>query len=223
MPSIKKTSKKSDNNLKCNKGLTCGVVSPGPKYGLKTVVGYNNHCVSKNRNPAYTIPKAKLKDAICLGPGPKYFYNLPSIPGYSFPRAVYKDRIICSPGPKYTLPGFWSPAYTLSGRPKSKCSETIAGPYAAPKTPQGPAYPFGLKGKEDKCGINPPIRDVGPITLIKPRAPTYYMVPRRPINEICRSPGPKYTLPIDKAPQYSFGIKHNKCTLIPKTDCDDLC
>lgn len=69
-------------------------IGPGPKYDLRPVVGYKDHCHSKVREPAYTIGKAKRGQKIpCVGPGPnKYYYQLPGIAGYTIPRAVFKDR-----------------------------------------------------------------------------------------------------------------------------------
>lgn len=47
-------------------------VGPGPKYKLRTLVGYEEHCLSRHRGPAYTIrPRTELHKR-SIGPGPQY-------------------------------------------------------------------------------------------------------------------------------------------------------
>ncbi|XP_014216121.1 outer dense fiber protein 3-like protein 2 [Copidosoma floridanum] len=224
MPS-KKITAEGDKKPK-NKTLSCGTKSPGPKYNLRPVVGYDLHCHSKPRYPAYTIGKIQKIKVPCVGPGPnKYFPKLPKIPGYSIPRAVYKEVKSCSPGPKYTLPDFTAPAYTIVGKPKTRCPPPLSGPYDPPKYPPGPSFPFGLKGKDRKCEFNPPIRDPGDISLIKPTSPAFNLIGRPKTKTPCIGPGPAAYFPKIKecVPAYSFGLKHTECSTIPRTECDELC
>lgn len=58
---------------------------PGPKYQLKTLVGYKEHCLSKYRNPSYTFGHRRPGLRKCEVPGPKYV--LPTLfkpDGFSF-------------------------------------------------------------------------------------------------------------------------------------------
>ncbi|CAB0039819.1 unnamed protein product [Trichogramma brassicae] len=76
-----------DRNLhKINKNKdscakSCGVQAPGPKYNLRAVVGYKDHCHSKWREPAYTIGQIVPARRSCVGPGPAKYMIKP--PGYS--------------------------------------------------------------------------------------------------------------------------------------------
>ncbi|OXU20267.1 hypothetical protein TSAR_015197 [Trichomalopsis sarcophagae] len=226
MPSkkIDKQTEGKESKTPLHKTLTCGTRTPGPKYKLKSLVGYDDHCHSKYRNPAYTIGKKQKAKEICLGPGPKYLYNLPGIPGYSFPRSAYRPTKDCSPGPKYTLPGFSSPAFSIANRPKAKCDKASPGPYDPYPLPIGPTFVLTGRGKYRKCEYNPPMRDVGPVTLLKPNSPAFSIVSRQTTKDRCKSPGPKYFPALmKKSPEYTFGLKHSECSIIPRTECDELC
>lgn len=59
-------------------------IGPGPKYKLKTVVGYNDHCASRYRNPAYSIAARQTGGEMgCDGPGPIYYAELPRSQGFT--------------------------------------------------------------------------------------------------------------------------------------------
>lgn len=61
---------------------------PGPKYKLKTLVGYKNHCISKYRNPAYTFGGCRLIFEVPDSPGPKYMIEKRKLNGFTFGHAL---------------------------------------------------------------------------------------------------------------------------------------
>ena len=58
-------------------------IGPGPKYKLKTLVGYDDHCYSRLRNPAYSIAYKQTGGSGTCGPGPQYLIRLSRKPGFS--------------------------------------------------------------------------------------------------------------------------------------------
>ncbi|KAL7293723.1 hypothetical protein TKK_0012794 [Trichogramma kaykai] len=223
-----------DRNLhKINKNKdscakSCGVQAPGPKYNLRAVVGYKDHCHSKWREPAYTIGQIVPARRSCVGPGPaKYMIKPPGIPGYTFPKAVHNPAKSCSPGPKYDLPGFWAPAFSIVPKPKSRCPTPTSGPYDPPIYPPGPSFAFAGKPKDKPCQFSPPIRDPGPLCLVYQCPPKFSIGTRPKSRPRCDGPGPaKYfpqRLKCCKRPGYTFGVKFHECVRLPKVECDDQC
>ena len=47
-------------------------------------MGYQEHCLSRYRNPAYTFGNKYPSLRLCEGPGPKYLLDKPIRGGFSF-------------------------------------------------------------------------------------------------------------------------------------------
>lgn len=58
--------------------------APGPKYQLKTLVGYKDHCISRHRNPAYTFGGRHIILEMIESPGPKYMIEERRPKGFTF-------------------------------------------------------------------------------------------------------------------------------------------
>ncbi|XP_076644961.1 uncharacterized protein LOC143354593 [Halictus rubicundus] len=198
----------------------CGVRSPGPKYQLKTLVGYEKHCLSRYRNPAYTIGTRLLGLRACEGPGPKYLLPGPKRGGFSFGLVGRTIAPFCGPGPKYILPSPKGPAFSLKYRTKPRSECATPGPYYIKSPKTGPAFIIGIRTPSLKCSPTPAPYFYEDRTC----SPKFSMTRRRPEKMICRSPGPKYDLKSPKpTPAYSFGIRHGECAPPFIVDCDDLC
>ncbi|KOC60323.1 Outer dense fiber protein 3 [Habropoda laboriosa] len=226
-PSKTKTDKKIGS-------LTCGIRGPGPKYLLKTLVGYKEHCTSKYRNPAYTFGKRFADGQPCLGPGPKYLLpNCLRRGGFSLGLAGKTFDTSCTPGPKYLLPSPRAPAFTIKSRTKHRNLCFTPGPYNVKLPIPGPAFYMqvliilrihvGQRLAGLKCAGTPGPRlyNDAPVKL----RPPMYSLADRPDEKIhCRSPGPKYDpKPMKPHPVYSFGIKHSECAPPYIVECDDQC
>ncbi|XP_017762745.1 PREDICTED: outer dense fiber protein 3-like [Eufriesea mexicana] len=107
----------------------CNYRSPGPKYNLKTLVGFREHCISKHRNPAYTFGNRQPFLQLCEGPGPKYLIPEPKREGFSFGLIGKTFGPPCVPGPKYLLPTPKTPAFTIKSRTKPRDTCFTPGPY----------------------------------------------------------------------------------------------
>ncbi|XP_034192263.1 ciliary microtubule associated protein 1A isoform X2 [Osmia lignaria lignaria] len=188
----------------------CGIRGPGPKYLLKTLVGYKDHCLSRYRNPAYTFGNRHVITRICEGPGPKYLLVGPKKKGFSFGLVGKSFGTCSSPGPKYLLPTPKSTAFTIKSRTKQRQKCVGPGPYYVKSPTPGPAFYIGRRIDVAKCDGTPGSRPYS-IDLTKPKAPVYSLAYRLGAKAICRSPGPKYHPILPKpTPQYSFGTKHKK-------------
>ncbi|XP_025030969.1 outer dense fiber protein 3B [Python bivittatus] len=159
--------------------------SPGPKYGLPTNVGYQQHDPSRYRAPAYSI-------------GSRRFQTLES----------------CSPGPSYMVPTNmtmrgkdWIPAFSIYGRPRDVAPFRTPGPgrYSPEKAgklayPNAPNYSLASRTKDfhnDQTpgpaayGLPPMI---GPKVIGKSSAPNYSIFGRSAIGsfyeDLSRTPGP---------------------------------
>ncbi|XP_076288474.1 uncharacterized protein LOC143212979 [Lasioglossum baleicum] len=198
----------------------CGVRSPGPKYQLKTLVGYERHCLSRYRNPAYTFGARLFGVGRCEGPGPKYVLPDLKLGGFSFGLAAPPIAPFCGPGPKYILPTPKTPAFSIKSRTKPRGTCTTPGPYFY-KTPRaGPAFSLGLRTTSLKCSPTP-----GPYSYeIKECTPKFSITARRSERITCQSPGPVYDVkPPKPTPAYSFGLRHGECVLPYIVECDDVC
>ncbi|XP_043790277.1 outer dense fiber protein 3-B-like [Apis laboriosa] len=204
-------------------GFSCTYKSPGPKYKLKTLVGYKEHCLSRHRNPAYTFGIRHHVFEECLSPGPKYILDRPKRNGFTFGLVGKTFVPFCGPGPKYLLPSPKGPSFTIKSRTKTRQTCVTPGPISVNLPRAGPAFYIGqrLPVLKRDCVPGPKIyNDI----LVKQRAPMYSMSYRHPIKEICRSPGPKYNLKFGKTtPIYSFGMKHSECAPPYFIECDDQC
>ncbi|CAK9823807.1 Outer dense fiber protein 3-B [Anthophora retusa] len=203
--------------------LTCGIRGPGPKYVLKTLVGYQDHCASKYRNPAYTFGKRIPGAKPCLGPGPKYLLTQPIRGGFSFGLPGKTFDTSCTPGPKYVLPSPKGPAFTLKSRTKYRNLCFTPGPYNVELPIPGPAFYIGERLRALKCDVTPGPRLYNDV-IVKLGPPMFSIAGRLIEKEICRSPGPKYhPKPMKPYPAYSFGVKHSECAPPYIVECDDQC
>ncbi|XP_076163905.1 uncharacterized protein LOC143144908 [Ptiloglossa arizonensis] len=203
--------------------VICGIRSAGPKYKLKTLVGYHDHCISKYRNPAYTFGKRFPILQGCEGVGPKYLPKIPKQEGFSFGLVGKTFDTSCGPGPKYILPVPKSPAFSIKYRTKYRSSCGVPGPYNVKLPPDGQAFSMGHRIAALKHCSTP-----GPssysVHLVTPRAPAYTIAGKQEAKIVCDSPGPKYLpKPPKPIPMFSFGSKHNECALPYIVECDDQC
>ncbi|CAL7950917.1 unnamed protein product [Xylocopa violacea] len=202
--------------------LTCGVRGPGPKYKLKTLVGYEEHCISKYRNPAYTFGIRHPSLQPCVGPGPKYLLPADKRVGFTFGVIGKTFDTSCGPGPKYFLPSPKGLAFTLKSRTEGRKSCFTPGPYSIKFPIQGPAFYIGRRLPALKCDPVPGPRLYND-RLVRQRSPTYHIAYKVGGKEICRSPGPKYYFKSPKPHPMSFGIKHSECAPPYIVECDNQC
>lgn len=80
--------------------ISINLAVPGPQYKLKSLVGFEDHCISKYRNPAYTMGGVCLYYDKERSPGPKYMIKERKKEGYSFGLAApdYSKEIITADG-----------------------------------------------------------------------------------------------------------------------------
>ncbi|XP_015122410.1 outer dense fiber protein 3 [Diachasma alloeum] len=212
-----------ESNTAKKSGAICSFQGPGPRYKLKPLVGYDDHCFSKYRNPAFSILGKSLKGYIAAdGPGPKYRPEFPPAQGFSLGMLLKGKKYECTPGP-YNIPPYTpTPAFSIKWRTKARGGLVSAGPYYIPRDLNGPAFTMGARlpsGRND-CGPGPGLIKVD---MVKPRAPAFSLR-ARPADRIkCASPGPYDPVNLDKAPAFSFGVKHSPCAPPLITKCDQVC
>ncbi|KZC12073.1 Outer dense fiber protein 3, partial [Dufourea novaeangliae] len=196
------------------------LLGPGPKYKLKTLVGYQEHCISKYRNPAYSFGNQFFPSKRCEIPGPKYLLPDPKRGGFSFGLIGRTFGTSCTPGPKYVLPSSKNPAFSLKFRTKYRGSCATPGPYYVKLPREGPAFFMGIRLPPLKCDPVP-----GPYSYTdKQCTPKYTILPRRDYKIVCHSPGPVYDIkPPKPTPAYSFGVRHSECAPPYIVECDDQC
>ncbi|XP_017892830.1 outer dense fiber protein 3-like [Ceratina calcarata] len=201
----------------------CLIRSPGPKYLLKPLVGYKDHCLSKERGPAFSLyPPFRLLEK-CRTPGPSHYYELPLKGGYTFGHRSYYSDATCSPGPKYVLPSEKGPAFRFGIRTKPRADCVSPGGYDCRLPIPGPAFTIGRRLPHLKCDPTPMGKFYSD-KLTKPSSPMFTFYQSRPLKEVCASPGPKYFPKGPKpTPVFTFGMKHNECSLPYITECDDNC
>ncbi|XP_072751946.1 ciliary microtubule associated protein 1A [Anoplolepis gracilipes] len=204
----------------------CFIKSPGPKYKLKTVVGFKNHCISKYRNPAYTIGEHRIPIFdVTDGPGPKYTIEKRKFNGFTFGHALKRREILFGLGPKYKLPDIsQGPFFSIQRRTKYRKIDETPGPYYVKHIPDALAFSMGqtvvTKPAEISAGFYPSYN----LEAVKSRAPKYTMAGRRVLQVISESPGPIYAIrPPKPTPAFSFGIKHSKCAPPYITKCHKIC
>ncbi|XP_018305856.1 outer dense fiber protein 3B isoform X1 [Mycetomoellerius zeteki] len=205
--------------------MTCHFITPGPKYQLKTLVGYKDHCISKYRNPAYTFGGRRVIFEVAKTPGPKYMIKEHRLKGFTFGHTVKRRDIVFGPGPKYMLPDVaHGPFYSIKWRTKFRKTSETPGPYYIKPFTDAPAFSIGLRTAAKKPQIS-----VGPysysLDAVKPRAPMYTIAStRRALQLISESPGPIYAvLPPKSTRVCSFGVKHSECAPPYITKCDEQC
>lgn len=77
-------------------------IGPGPVYKLRPLVGYEDHCPSRHRNPAYSIRRRTSINVRNIGPGPRY--NVSRLTNYGADTG---------------------PAYTIAGKEPFKCEHVV--------------------------------------------------------------------------------------------------
>ncbi|XP_032686209.1 outer dense fiber protein 3-like isoform X2 [Odontomachus brunneus] len=198
--------------------------SPGPKYKLKTLVGYEGHCISTFRNPAYTFGKRVKHSYETVGPGPKYMPKERRREGYTIGMAAIQRVITTGPGMKYTLPVVRGPSFSMKWRTKQRKVDETPGPgYVKPIT-DAPVFTIGLRWPAMKVKAS-----AGPYTpydldMTNPKAPAYSIARQYKFTPLPRSPGPIYDVKLPKpTPAFSFGAKHSICAPPYITECDEQC
>ena len=127
--------------------------SPGPKYGLPTLLGQPNHDPRSvhARGPAYPFGLKLSTQQKSLGPGPAYWLN---------PKMQIK-------GPEY------APSYSLASRHLTKESVRSPGPAAYSRDDRAsaarpPAYTFGVKHRTTNKDFIPGTRLLLLLLLLLP-------------------------------------------------------
>ncbi|XP_011298438.1 outer dense fiber protein 3-like [Fopius arisanus] len=221
----KKANVKANEEQKSTKtsGGICALQGPGPRYKLKPVLGFKDHCSSKYRNPAFSMLGKTLKANLgSRGPGPKYRLQFPPAGGFSFGIVLKDQRRDHFPGPYFIPPVAPTPAFSMKWRTKEREKAITPGPHGLPRDLNGPAFSMGLCLPSVKIGSVP-----GPgaikLDIVKPRAPAYSF-PFRPKTKrgLC-TPGPYGPVNLNKAPAFSFGVKHHPCAPPYITECDQAC
>ncbi|XP_076390916.1 ciliary microtubule associated protein 1A-like [Megachile rotundata] len=238
-----------DNKENEPKVLSCMLKGPGPIYKLRTLVGYEDHCPSRTRGPAYTIRPFTQFHIEHIGPGPQYNvsrwtnYGPDNPPAYSMAfREPYRLRDL-GPGPGAHYPELCppmnhdtrAPAYTIKSRSGLKISDTGPGPnaYSLP-TCIGPNIPdkeaqgaFSIGGyheiRQEKIGPGPAGYGATRTDLVKRSSPAYSLKWRHRTRDTDIDPRlqyPQYNTG-RRAPMYSFGVKHSECAGLPITDLDE--
>ncbi|XP_076645011.1 ciliary microtubule associated protein 1A [Halictus rubicundus] len=228
--------------------LSCMVKGPGPVYELRTLVGYDGHCLSRRRGPAYSMRYRTQIVVPSVGPGPRYNvakltnYGLDNSPAYTIAgREVFRVRD-SGPGPGAHHPELCPPmnhskrppGYSIKARGKTKISDigpgpnayilpTCIGPKIPDKTARG-AFTMGnyYKGRYEYLSPGPAAYGTTGTEVVKRRSPAFSLKPRNDLAEISLSPGPQYYPLLRKqAPMYSFGIRHSECAGVPITSLDE--
>ncbi|XP_036140913.1 outer dense fiber protein 3B isoform X2 [Monomorium pharaonis] len=196
----KDADKSRKKTLEKKESIICHFITPGPKYQLKTLIGYKNHCISKYQNPAYTFGRHFVFEVVKT-PGPKYVIKGHRLEGFTFGHALKHRDIVVGPGPKYMLPNVrCGPFFSI----KWRGLRTAAGKRI---TSAGFHYSYNLNA-------------------VKPKAPMYTIASRAAYQfpNISDSPGPIYAVLSPKPiPAFSFGVKHSKCAPPYITKCDEQC
>ncbi|XP_043257269.1 outer dense fiber protein 3-B-like [Colletes gigas] len=229
--------------------LSCMIRGPGPVYKLRPLVGYEDHCPSRQRHPAYSIRHRTKIFIPSVGPGPKYNvskltnYGLDKSPAYTIAtREPFSIRDL-GPGPGAHYPekcppmnhNIRPPAYTIKSRSRTKISDTGPGPNAytlptciGPKIPDKRAVgAFSIGGyhelRQEDIGPGPAAYTNINIDVVKRSSPAFGLKWRHDLPDIDFSPGPKYYPEFvgRQAPMYSFGIRHSECAGLPITELDE--
>ncbi|KMQ83955.1 outer dense fiber protein 3-b-like protein [Lasius niger] len=226
-------------------------ITPGPKYQLKALVGYRDHCISRYRNPAYTFGGRRPILEMTESPGPKYMIEKRKFKGFTFghaakrrgknvflfksdthynslyyPNSLHLVDIIFGPGPKYKLPDVSrGPFFSIKWRTKLRKIDETPGPYYIKPIAKMPAFSMGLRTVATK-----PVTSAGPyssynLEVIKSRAPMYTIVgARRILRMVSEGPDAIYAIRSPKpTPAFSFGVKHSECAPPYIIECDKQC
>ncbi|XP_076163723.1 ciliary microtubule associated protein 1A [Ptiloglossa arizonensis] len=231
------------------KMLSCLGKGPGPVYKLRSLVGYENHCLSRQRCPAYSLRHPTKILIPAVGPGPRYNvanltnYGLNNAPAYTIAgREPFTVRQL-GPGPGAHYPemcppmnhSIRPPAYSIKSRSRTKISDGGPGPntYCLP-TCIGPKIPdkraqgaFSIGGyhklRQEHVGPGPAAYTNINTDIVKRSSPAFSLKWRNELADIDFGPGPQYYPQYvgRQAPMYSFGIRHSECAGIPTTELDE--
>ncbi|CAK9811162.1 Outer dense fiber protein 3 [Anthophora plagiata] len=230
--------------------LSCMIKGPAPKYKLRTLIGYDGHCLSRKRGPAYSI-KPRIETRIrSIGPGPRYNvskltnYGVDSLPAFTIAGREPFKVLDLGPGPGAHYPElcppmnheYRPPAFSIKPRLLTKWDDIGPGPnaYSLPTT-IGPKIPdklaqgaFSIGGiheiREEKIGPGPAAYANINIDLVKRSSPAFSLKWKTQLSDIDISPGPRYHSEYNagrRAPMYSFGIRHSECAGLPITHLDE--
>ncbi|XP_033333973.2 ciliary microtubule associated protein 1A [Megalopta genalis] len=230
--------------------LSCMIKGPGPVYELRTLVGYDGHCLSRHRSPAYSMRYRTKIVVPSVGPGPRYDvtkltnYGLDTSPAYTVAgREIFKVRDL-GPGPGAHYPelcppmnhNIRAPGYTIKNRAKTKITDsgpgpnayilpTCIGPKIPDKTAQG-AFTMGSyhKVRYEYGSPGPAAYRTTGTDIVKRSSPAFSLKERNQLTEINLNPGPQYYPQFNtrkQAPSYSFGIRHSECAGVPITSLDE--
>ncbi|XP_054016571.1 outer dense fiber protein 3-like [Hylaeus anthracinus] len=232
-----------------NKVPSCLVKGPGPVYKLRPLVGYEHHCPSRRRNPAYSIRHRTDIHIPSVGPGPRYNvskltnYGLDNPPAFTIASRKPFTVSDSGPGPGAHYPemcppmnhSIRAPAYSIKSRSKTKIVDDSPGPNSyylptciGPKIPDKKALGAFTIGGYHELGQ----KHIGPgpaayvnirTDIVKRSSPAFSLKWRSSLAEIDFSPGPKYYPQYigRDAPMYSFGIRHSVCVGLPITELDE--
>ncbi|KAF7993089.1 hypothetical protein HCN44_005870 [Aphidius gifuensis] len=217
----KKIKKEKHGNIQAedNMPIVCGFRGPGPVYKLKPVVGYDDHCHSKLRNPAYTIlGKRPAFELAQDGPGPIYLPKFPPTDGFSFGVPLPPIKYESSPGP-YTLPTPKITPITMKWRTKPRGVTASAGPYDLPRTLNGPKFTIGVRLRDSTLEGGP---GPGPAPQA-PKGPAFSIGHRPPGSRYQANPGPYDPVDLNKGPAFTFGRRYPPCVAPLITECDKSC
>ncbi|XP_072392626.1 ciliary microtubule associated protein 1A-like [Diabrotica undecimpunctata] len=209
-------------------------IGPGPgKYQLPPVVGFDQHDISKYRNPCYSIGLQLAYGQKLIGPGPAYGihnmtrYGKASQPAYSMKSRPKELTTFKPPGPGTYAPELVPrmhqrrpPAYSLSFRNPPVRPFSTPGPdkYDVPTT-IGPKVPDKISkaaySMSFKHFLQDLVRSPGPAKytgidtkVFKTKPPVYTLSPRIfPPEPKSATPGPIYMPKLPKKPGYSFGLR----------------
>lgn len=225
------------------------VISPGPKYGLPTVTGYNKHCNTKIRRPQYSFGyRYQLEDKE-KSPGPKYLleeydkYGPKNSPKYTLHARLDFKVDGKSPGPAAygikpgNLTQYSNPSYTLKDRTLLKVGYQSPSPNTYKFDDklnriydQRPIYSCRKRFK-DKDGLVSPGPAAYPCcgrgidkNYTHLRYPSYSMAKKIEMKVKNETPAANaYKLKYcgcELKPQYSFGIKHHEYAPPFIVECD---
>ncbi|XP_028047709.2 outer dense fiber protein 3 isoform X1 [Monomorium pharaonis] len=222
----KDADKSRKKTLEKKESIICHFITPGPKYQLKTLIGYKNHCISKYQNPAYTFGRHFVFEVVKT-PGPKYVIKGHRLEGFTFGHALKHRDIVVGPGPKYMLPNVrCGPFFSIKWRSESRKTGETPGPYYIKPITDAPAFSMGLRTAAGKRITSAGFHYSYNLNAVKPKAPMYTIASRAAYQfpNISDSPGPIYAVLSPKPiPAFSFGVKHSKCAPPYITKCDEQC
>ncbi|XP_039989455.1 outer dense fiber protein 3-B isoform X2 [Xiphias gladius] len=198
--------------------------SPGPKYALPGLTGFNKHDPTKYKAPMFSFGKRHEQASSYCSPGPRYL----------IPSNITSAGRDGQYSPEHSGKSIFhsAPAYSLSGRSKDITTNQTPGPasYTLPPvlgcktvtTSAAPAYSLCRRSQsgsfhEDlKKTPGPASYKVVDPCVYSQKPPQYSMTGRNfPPGETTEKPGPgahyleQVAVTRAKAPSFSFGLRHS--------------